>query len=213
MNDQQIREIAEAAFRVRFGDVKIVRVNIRRGFDHEDDPVVDVSIIYDGMYEQLKGGGLMDVRSEIIDKVWRDAKDSPGWPHVHFIPKSEIGRRDSATVYAGPARPDDNSSAEAENVPIGGVQMSDEANISLSRPTGSIILDNPQVFDLLTSKIEDRVAVRVRERNESLRKWLIGIFTIVAIIVTTAGSLVLRKIECEITIGLYCCIDAIFCYI
>ena len=103
MDDQQIREIAEAAFTARFGDVKVVRVNIRRGFDHEDDPMVDVNIIYDGEYEQLSGDGLLDVDMEISNKIWRDAEDSPGWPHVHYIPKSEVGRRDPATVFSGPA--------------------------------------------------------------------------------------------------------------
>lgn len=103
MNDQQVREIAEAAFRAHFDDLKVVRVNIRRGFDHEDDPVVDVNIIYDGKYEQLKGSSLLDVRLDINHKVWRDAEDSPGWPHVHFMPKSEVGRRDPATVFFGPA--------------------------------------------------------------------------------------------------------------
>ena len=105
MNEQQIGKIAEAAFRARFGDVKIVSINIRSGFDHEGDPVVDVNIIYDGKYEQLRGDGPFDVRREIIDKVWRETEDSPGFPMVHFIAKSEIGRRDPATVYAGPAPP------------------------------------------------------------------------------------------------------------
>ena len=103
MNDQQIREIAETAFRAHFRDVKVFRVNIRRGFDHEDDPVVDVHIIYDGKYEQLNGAGLLNVDMEISNKVWRDAHNSPGWPLVHYIPKSEIGRRDPATVFSGPA--------------------------------------------------------------------------------------------------------------
>ena len=41
MNDQQVREIAEAVFRAHF-DIDVCRINIpRRGFDHEDDPVVD----------------------------------------------------------------------------------------------------------------------------------------------------------------------------
>lgn len=31
MNDQQIEKIAEAAFRAHFGDVKVLRVNIRQG--------------------------------------------------------------------------------------------------------------------------------------------------------------------------------------
>lgn len=79
------------------------RVNIRRGFDHEDDPVVDVHIIYDGKYEQLNGAGLLNVDLEINNKVWRDVRNSPGWPLVHYIPKSEVGRRDPATVFSGPA--------------------------------------------------------------------------------------------------------------
>ena len=103
MNDQQVREIAETAFRSHFGEINVVRVNIRRGVDHEDDPVVDVNIIYDGKYEQLRGPRFMDVRREINHRIWRDAEDSPGWPLVHFIPKSEVGRRDPATVFSGPA--------------------------------------------------------------------------------------------------------------
>ena len=102
MDDQQIGKIAEAAFTARF-DIGVFQVNIRRGFDHEDDPVVDVTIIYDGKYEQLNGDGLLDVSSEINHKVWLYAEDSPGYPHVHYIPKSEVGRRDPATVFFGPA--------------------------------------------------------------------------------------------------------------
>ena len=104
MDDQQIREIAEAAFRAQF-DIDVVRVNIRRGFDFDDDPVpvVDVHIIYDGKYEQLNGAGLLYVNRELMDKMWRDAEDPTGWPMVRFIPKSEISRRDPATVFSGPA--------------------------------------------------------------------------------------------------------------
>ena len=47
---------------------------------------------------QLIGPDLLRVRSEIVDKVWREAEDSPVWPQVHFIAKSDIGRRDPATV-------------------------------------------------------------------------------------------------------------------
>ena len=98
MNEQQVGEIAEAAFKSHFGDVKLFRVNVRRGFDYDDDPVVDVTIIYDGKYEQLNGAGLVDVQREVVDKAWREAEDSPGFPHVHFIAKSSLGRRDPATV-------------------------------------------------------------------------------------------------------------------
>ena len=99
MNEQQIREIAETAFKRHFGDVKLFRVNVRPGFGFEDDsPVVDVTIIYDGKYEQLNGAGMVRVQSEIVDKVWRSADDSPGFPMLHFIAKSDLGRRDPATV-------------------------------------------------------------------------------------------------------------------
>ena len=101
MDDQQIREITEAAFRARFGEIEILSVNIRRGFDHDDEPMVDINIIYDGKVEQLGGEGLLDVDMEISNKVWIYAEDSPGWPHVHFISKSDIGRQDPATVFFG----------------------------------------------------------------------------------------------------------------
>ena len=60
--------------------------------------MVDVKIICDGTVEQLIGPDILRVRSEIVEKVWRDAEDSPGWPYVHFIAKSDIGRRDPAMV-------------------------------------------------------------------------------------------------------------------
>ena len=101
MDEQQIREIAETAFKRYFGDVKLVRVNVRPGFGFEDDsPIVDVKIIYDGKYEQLNGAGLVRVQSEIVDKAWREVADEDdlGFPCVHFIAKSGLGRRDPATV-------------------------------------------------------------------------------------------------------------------
>ena len=40
-DEQQIHEIAEAAFKRQFADVKIVRINVWPGFSFEDDsPVV-----------------------------------------------------------------------------------------------------------------------------------------------------------------------------
>ena len=38
MNERQIREIAETAFKRHFGDVEIVRVNVEPGFDHDEAP-------------------------------------------------------------------------------------------------------------------------------------------------------------------------------
>ena len=98
MNMQQVREIVETAFKTRFGDIEIVSVNIKPGFDHYDDPMLDVKIIYDGTVEQLIGPDILEVRTEIVSKVWWDVEDSPGWPYVHFIAKSDVEGRDPATV-------------------------------------------------------------------------------------------------------------------
>lgn len=98
MDEQVVRQIAEAAFKSRYGDIAIVCINVERGFDHDDAPVVDIRIIYDGKVEQVDGEGFLRVQSEVVSKVWEDAEDSPGYPLVHFIAKSDIGRRDPATV-------------------------------------------------------------------------------------------------------------------
>ena len=99
MNEQQVRAIAEAAFKARFADIPIVSVDVEPGFDHYDDPMLDVKIVYDGEVEQLIGRGRsMEVRSEIIEKVWWKAEDSPGWPFVHFIAKSDIKQPDPAAA-------------------------------------------------------------------------------------------------------------------
>ena len=98
MNEGQICKIAETAFKARFSDVEIVRINVRRRLDHDEDPVVDVNIVYDGRYEQLNGAGLLRVQSDIVSKAWRDVEDDIGFPLVHFISKSTLGRRDPATV-------------------------------------------------------------------------------------------------------------------
>ena len=98
MDDQQIREIAEAAFKTHFGHIGILSINIEPGFDLDGDPLVDVRIIYDAKMEEVLNGDTAAVRTEIIDKVWRERGDAAIWPQVHFIAKSDIGRQDPATV-------------------------------------------------------------------------------------------------------------------
>ena len=97
MNIEQVREIAEAAFKARFPGIGIV-VHVKPDIDHYGDPLVDVRIIYDAAFEDLNIDGTMIVRSEVIDRVWREAEDSPGWPHLHFITKSDIDRRNAAVA-------------------------------------------------------------------------------------------------------------------
>ena len=97
MNEQQMREIAEAAFKRQFGHIDIVRINIRQRLDFEDDPAVDVNMVYDDN-GQLTGRGYSRVRTEVVDKTWRDGKDDLGYPYIHLIAKSGLGQRDPAAA-------------------------------------------------------------------------------------------------------------------
>ena len=38
------------------------------------------------------------VKTELVDKTWREGKDDLGYPCVNFIAKSGLGQRDLATV-------------------------------------------------------------------------------------------------------------------
>ena len=35
---------------------------------------------------------------EIVETVWAAAEDSPGYPYIHFIAKSDLEEEDPATV-------------------------------------------------------------------------------------------------------------------
>ena len=99
MNEEQVREIAQKAFTASFEDIDVVCVNVKRTVDHCDDPMFEVTIIYDAEFEQLNGAGIQRVEMEIYEKVWEEVEDSPVWPHLHMIAKSDIGEeRDPATV-------------------------------------------------------------------------------------------------------------------
>ena len=98
MNEEQVREIAQKAFAASFGDIDLVYLNVKRGVDHCDDPTFEVTIIYDAEFEQLSGDGLQRLEMEIVDKVWGDGKNSPVWPYIRMIAKSDIGEEDPATV-------------------------------------------------------------------------------------------------------------------
>ena len=87
MNQQQASEIAETAFKARFGDIEVV--NVKRDFDRCDDPMLDVKIIYDGTVKQLIGPDLLKVRTDTVSKVVVGRGGLPRRPYVHFIAKSE----------------------------------------------------------------------------------------------------------------------------
>ena len=67
-----------AAFKARFGDVDVVCVNVKHGFDHCDDLTLDVKIVHEGKSEHLNGEGILGLQSELIEKVWEEVEDSPG---------------------------------------------------------------------------------------------------------------------------------------
>ena len=101
MNEQQVREIAEAAFKARFSDIDIVTISVEPDF-LDDEPLLDVRIVYDAEVERLIGpdgrSNVLDVLSEIVEKVWEEPEDSPVWPQVHFITKSDFDRRQQQTA-------------------------------------------------------------------------------------------------------------------
>lgn len=98
MNEKEMREIVEAAFKARFDDVELVCINVKPWVDYEGDHVVDIKIIYDGKVEQLDGEGLVRMNHEVNTKFDADFEKPPGWPLLHFIAKSDIGKRNPASV-------------------------------------------------------------------------------------------------------------------
>ena len=98
MNEQEMREVVEAAFKARFGNVELVCINVKPSVDYEGDHVVDIILIYDGKVEQLDGEGILRVKHEVHTKFDADFGKPPGWPLLHFIAKSDIGDRDPASI-------------------------------------------------------------------------------------------------------------------
>lgn len=90
INEAQIREIAERAFRAHLTGIDIVRVDVKPRLDHDGDPVVDVKFVCDGDYEQLTGERLLRVQSEIVSKAWREVEKDLGFPIVNFTGNSDL---------------------------------------------------------------------------------------------------------------------------
>ena len=42
------------------------------------------------MIAQDKAPDMVRVRSEIVEKVWAAVENSPGYPYIHFIAKSDL---------------------------------------------------------------------------------------------------------------------------
>ena len=70
--------------------------------------------------------------------------------------------------------------------------MSDDVSGPPPKRAESTLLDNPIVYDLIISKIDEQVSKRLRERNRNFRNWIIGILTIIVAIIPAVGVTALQ---------------------
>ena len=96
MDEQQIREIAEDAFKAHVRRFEIIRIDVEPRLDQDGDRVVDVNIYGDIEHEVLSSGRLLQVESDIISKAWSEVEDDLGFPLVHFYSESTLKRHDLA---------------------------------------------------------------------------------------------------------------------
>jgi len=94
----ELKRIAERAFKVRFSSIKIVRIDVKPGYDHDGDAVVYVNFVCDGDYSQFTGRALNKLHSEIVSKTWRDPDHGLGFPHLHYFDKDDFEEPDAAAA-------------------------------------------------------------------------------------------------------------------
>ena len=103
----ELKRIAERAFNARFSRIEIVQIDVKPGYDHDGDPVVDVNFVCDGDYNQLTGKALNKLHSEIVSKAWRNPEHGLGlgFPLFHYskkkTAKSATQPRRRAAVNSG----------------------------------------------------------------------------------------------------------------
>ena len=92
----KLRRIAERAFKARFSSIKIVRIDVKPGYD----PVVDVNFVCDGDYRQFTGKALSKLHSEIVSKTWRNPEHGLGlgFPLLHYFDKDDFKEPDAAAA-------------------------------------------------------------------------------------------------------------------
>ena len=96
----KLRRVAERAFKARFSSIKIVRIDVKPGYDHDGDPVVDVNFVCDGDYRQFTGKALSKLHSEIVSKTWRNPEHGLGlgFPLLHYFDKDDFKEPDAAAA-------------------------------------------------------------------------------------------------------------------
>ena len=88
----ELRRIAEHAFKARFSRIKIVRIDVKPGYDHDGDAVVYVNFVCDGDYRQLTGKALSKLHYEIVSETWRNPDHGLGlgFPLFHYFDKDDF---------------------------------------------------------------------------------------------------------------------------
>ena len=96
----ELKRIAERAFKARFSSIKIVRIDVKPGYDHDGDAVVYVNFVCDGDYSQFTGKALNKLHAEIVSKAWRKPEHGLGlgFPHVHYFDKNDFKDPDAAAA-------------------------------------------------------------------------------------------------------------------
>ena len=97
MDKEEIRKIAEEAFKEHVNEPKIIHIDVEPRIDHDEERVVDVNIYYDGEYMKLRDA-LLHVHSDIVSKVWRDVEEDLGFPLIHFYSKSTYKQHKKAIL-------------------------------------------------------------------------------------------------------------------
>ena len=97
MDKEDIRKIAEEAFKAHVNESEIIHIDVEPRIDHDEERVVDVNIYYDGEYMKLRDA-LLHVHSDIVSKVWRDVEEDLGFPLIHFYSKSTYKQHKKAIL-------------------------------------------------------------------------------------------------------------------
>jgi hypothetical protein len=87
---KNIRDIIRTLLESRFDDVEIVSVNVRPDLDTDGDPVLFITIVFDGKKKQLDPRKTSGLVRRLLPKMKEAGEE--GFPVFSFIAKSELGK-------------------------------------------------------------------------------------------------------------------------
>lgn len=92
----EVERIARRIFRKQYGGIGVFKVTATPAIDHLDLPIVNVEIVYDAEYEDLRDtneSGVLDVPMRLWKELEADPARSPGFPIVTFVSRSDFEDR------------------------------------------------------------------------------------------------------------------------